>query len=705
MKDVFSRLAPFIQEYIYSHEWDVLRPIQIAACACIWETKHNVLLASGTASGKTEAAFLPILTELDAQPSSSVGILYISPLKALINDQFERIEDMLRQTDIPVTKWHGDVSQNVKAKLIQHPRGILQITPESLEAMLMRNRANVIRLFGDLRYVVIDEVHYFMNDDRGLQLLCLLERIQRLIGICPRRIGLSATLGDYVAAKEWLSSGTHTPCELPLVPDEKRRIGLRIAYFTEQRQAEQGYYAYLYEKTLGKKCIVFANSKADVEESMAHLKQIAKEKHTKDVYFVHHANVATSLRKQAEEEMKREDTVSVTGATLTLELGIDVGKLDRIVQIGAPYTVSSFVQRLGRCGRRGKMAEMLFLFKREKPDEKAPFYKVIDFALLKNIAIVSLYLEEKWIEPIEKHTLPYSLLYHQTMSHLFSVGCASPKELAQSILTLSPFQKISKETYKALLRFWIEIKELERDEEGNLLIGERGEKKVNFFQFFSVFEEAVEYAVRAGSQEIGTVQALYPVGESFSLAGFTWRVVEVNEEKKQIFVKKTNGVAKVAWNGEFTNFVPTKVMQMVKHILEEAEEYRFLDEWASKELASMRRVAKLAGITRKKIVKLTENMFALFPWLGTKEMLGLSFRLTHEGIENAIQYEAGLPIFIALKAESEEEVEHILYHLQTNKIDKSELTVPENMEKPGKYNRYIPKHFLKEQFLEDCVEI
>ena len=578
MKDVFSKLAPFIQEYIYNHGWEEIRPIQVAACECIWETDKNLLLASGTASGKTEAAFLPILTALEEKPSSSIGILYISPLKALINDQFERIEEMLKEADIPVTKWHGDVSQSAKAKLMKCPRGILQITPESLEAMLMRNRANVIRLFSDLRYIVIDEVHYFMNDDRGIQLLCILERIQKLIGKVPRRVGLSATLGNYSLAKKWLSAGTDKECVVPEVPELKRKVGLKIAYFTGERQEEQGYYSYLYEKTLGKKCIVFANAKADVEESIAHLKDIANKKHTKDVYFVHHANVATSLRKQAEEEMKREDTLTVTGATLTLELGIDVGRLDRIIQIGCPYTVSSFVQRLGRCGRRGQMAEMLFLYKREKQDDKSPFYKVMDFALLKNIAILLLYLQEKWIEPMEKNTLPYSLLYHQTMSHLFSVGCASPKELAKTILTLTPFQKVSKEEYKALLRYWISIQEIERDEDGNLLIGEKGEKKVNFFQFFSVFEEAVEYAVRDGAQEIGTVQALFPLGETFSLAGFTWKVVEVNEEKRQIFVKKTNGVAKVAWNGEFANFVPTKVMQKVREVLQEAEEYRFFDE-------------------------------------------------------------------------------------------------------------------------------
>ena len=350
MENVFERLAPFIQEYIYRNGWSEIRPIQVAACDLILNTENNILLASGTASGKTEAAFLPILTDLYENPSHSVAVLYISPLKALINDQFIRIEEMLEETDITVTKWHGDVPQNAKSKLIRNPKGILQTTPESLEAMLMRNPGNILKLFSDLRYIVIDEVHYFMNDDRGLQTLCIIERIQRIIGKEPRRIGLSATLGDYELATQWLSAGTKRKTVIPSVPEEKRKIRLGIKYYEiEEKEDETSildYYKDLYEKTLNKKCIIFSNSKSEVEENIAHLKKIAKNRNTKDIYYVHHANISNSLRRQAEEQMKSEEENAITGATVTLELGIDLGKLDRIVQTGSPFTVSSFVQRL-----------------------------------------------------------------------------------------------------------------------------------------------------------------------------------------------------------------------------------------------------------------------------------------------------------------------------------------------------------------------
>ncbi len=352
MSSMFDRLAPFIQEYIYRNNWESIRPIQVAACDLILNTEDNVLLASATASGKTEAAFLPILTDMYENPGKSVYVLYISPLKALINDQFIRIEDMLKETDYKVTKWHGDVSQTIKNKIFKNPNGIMQTTPESLEAMLMKNQGNIIKLFSDLRYVVIDEVHYFMNDDRGLQLLCILERIQKIIKRQPRRIGLSATLGDYEAAKEWLNSGTGRSCKVPNVIEEKRKIRLGIKYFNVEEGKNQNsiwvldYYNMLYEKTLNKKCIIFSNSKSEVEDNISHLKRIANNRKTDDVYYVHHANISQALRKEAEEKMKSEQNMAVTGATLTLELGIDLGRLDRIIQTGAPLSVSSFVQRL-----------------------------------------------------------------------------------------------------------------------------------------------------------------------------------------------------------------------------------------------------------------------------------------------------------------------------------------------------------------------
>ncbi len=736
MKNVFESLAPFIQEYIYRNGWTEIRPIQVAACDLVFNTESNILLASGTASGKTEAAFLPVLTDIYNKPSKSIAVLYISPLKALINDQFIRIEDMLKETEIKVHKWHGDVAQNAKNKALKNPSGIMQTTPESLEAMLMRNPGNVLKLFSDLRYIIIDEVHYFMNDDRGLQLLCILERIQRIIQKEPRRIGLSATLGDYEIAKNWLSQGTKRKCEMPEIPEEKRKIRLGVKYYqikeeenqkeiteeSEMQDDQEGfeeteepkeksvsildYYKDLYEQTLNRKCIIFSNSKSEVESNIAHLKRIAKIRHTKDVYFVHHASISTTLRKQAEETMKQEDELAVTGATLTLELGIDLGRLDRIVQTGSPFTVSSFVQRLGRSGRRGQPSEMLFFFKEEIEDRPKEFYEKIDFSFLKCIAIIELYLKEKWIETLEKNSCPYSLLYHQTMSYLFGMGAVSPKELAKYILTLSPFKAIEKEDYKKLLRYLLEKQEIEKDEEGNLLIGMQGERKVNNFQFFSVFSTPVEYSVRSGAQQIGTVQTPYIVGQQFGLAGFTWKVLDINEEKRQIYVKKVGGISKIGWNDEGDFYTHTKILKKIKEILSEEEEYRYLDKNSLQRLKEIREIAKKADLTEKRVIQLAKNTFLIFPWLGTKQMLALSFCLDEEGLKNQIYYRTGMPLFIQIKTDLEQsKIEEILEEILRKPIDKTKFEIPDMLQKSGKYNFMIPKELLKKQFIEDCVDV
>ena len=242
---IFERFPNFIREYIYSHSWESLRAVQVAAAKTIFDTDKNLLLTSSTASGKTEAAFFPILSLLHEDTPSSVGVLYIAPLKSLINDQFERLDDLLDMTGVRVTHWHGDVAMSHKKKLLEKPSGILQITPESLEAMLINRSNDIPRLFGDLRFVVIDEIHTLTGTDRGNQIICLLSRIAHLIGFHPRRIGLSATIGDPELAAEWLTADTGKGIDVPLFEGEKIKWRLGLEHFYIQNPEAQ----YAEEKT------------------------------------------------------------------------------------------------------------------------------------------------------------------------------------------------------------------------------------------------------------------------------------------------------------------------------------------------------------------------------------------------------------------------------------------------------------------------
>lgn len=704
-KSAFEQLAPFIQDYIYRNRWTELRDIQVAACDIIFNTDANLLLTSGTASGKTEAAFLPIITKIYQDPPKTVGVLYISPLKALINDQFERLTDLLVEAEIPVCKWHGDVNQNHKDKLRKKPAGILQITPESLEAMLTYRKNEAILLFADLRFIVIDEVHYFIGENRGIQLQSILERIERLSGAHPRRVGLSATVGNIQEVEAWLSQGTTRECITPTYQMPLRKVHLAIDAATHEVE----FYDKLYQNTLGKRCIVFSNAREEVELNIGHLKQISKRQGTKDVYLVHHGNVSGGLREYTEEVMKTSDQKIVTGATVTLELGIDVGELERIVETGAPYSVSSFVQRLGRSGRKTNISEMMFLFNKKDQDDTEQkgkdFYQQIDWDLILTISIVELYMKDHFVEPLTSDQLPFAVLYHQTMCYVTSRGSISPQELAQYMLTLSPFKKVSQEDFRKLLHYLIEKDQLEVDEGGNLMIGLKGERTVNRYQFLTVFENEIEYSVRFESQEVGTVSTIVPVGETLILAGNSWKVVDVNEEKRQIFVKKISGLAKSYWIGPSTSAIHSRLIQKMKEVLLSKEEYSYLREDASKLLDKSRQIFLHAGLDQEVVIRLSNQKYAIFPWLGTKSFVTLQYALKHYGIQTSSYSSYQVPIFLEVKnISSKTEIENILKRVITEPLSKEELSVEGAMIEE-KNNQFVPKELLEKHFLEDFIQI
>ena len=722
--NVFERLAPFIQDYIYRNEWEELRANQVAACEVIFDSDDNLLLSSGTASGKTEAAFLPVLTKLYEQPSASVGVLYISPLKALINDQFKRLDQLLIDSGIPVTKWHGDASQSQKQKLIKNPEGILQITPESLESLITNKRGACMSLFSDLRFVIIDEVHYFMRDVRGVQLLCVLERLQKLTGVIPRRIGLSATLGDLSLAEEWLNTGTGRSCASPVTDEGKKRIRLHIERFVnyaEKRDVDEydgretgnggsfgnigdrEHYEYLFQQTLDKKTIIFTNSREETEFVMAHLKEIALQKKAPDVYRVHHGNVSALIRENTEDEMKNDDEKIVTGATVTLELGIDIGSLDQAVQIGAPLSVSSFAQRLGRCGRRGQVPQLLFTFVESIKINSGDVLGPINWDFIRTIAIIEIYLREHWIEPIPPLHHAYNLLYHQTMSVLKSNGEMSAAALAQSVLSLGSFQHITKEDYKLLLTHMIETDQLQRTENGGLIIGREGEKIVNSHKFLTVFLAPEYLLVKDENRTIGTVDKVYPVGTRFALAGLSWETVEVNAKSKVIFVKKVPGISVVDWDVDFNADLHTMLVRKIRSVLREDTEYPYLSDRCKERLAEIQYITRNSGILENLVTPLSNKKFAVFPWVGTRQLMTLHYALLKRGVVNKLPWSRAVYLEVIFQG-SKEELEQIIKNILVSELDLYSLPLPDKVQIDGKYNEFVPKELLRKQFIEDYLD-
>lgn len=775
----FDRYAPFVQDFIYNHNWENLRSIQVAAADAIFNTDENVLLTASTASGKTEAAFFPILTELWENPPASVGAIYIGPLKALINDQFYRLGDLCEEADIPVWHWHGDVSASHKAKMLKHPSGILQITPESLEALLMHKHAAVPRLFCDLRYVVIDEVHSLLRGDRGGQTLCLIERLGRMAGVNPRRIGLSATIGDPERTGAFLASGTGRGCIIPRFEEPRRvwRLSMEHFYITGPQATERALQdhgpqqadvlkvervaggedrsganddgprmapralpdpdgptvldaddnallaptdtapndadpgiGYIFERTRGRKCLVFVNSREEAEAVCSMLRSYCEARHEPDRFLIHHGNLSASYRETAEDIMRDEEQLQTTVTTATLELGIDIGRLERAFQIDAPFTVSSFLQRMGRTGRRDDPPEMHFVMREEQPEPRSMMPETVPWKLIQGIALVQLYREEKWVEPPALDRLPYSLLYHQVMATLASCGELYPAELAQRVLTLSYFHRVSADDLRVLLHHLIDTDQVEVTEGGGLIVGISGERITNSFKFYAVFQENEEFTVRCESSELGTIVNPPPAGERIAIAGHCWLVEEVDWKRHLVFCTQVKGRVP-AYFGDCAGDINTHVLERMKRALEEHDAYPYLLGNARARLAQARHVAANAGVAgrdSRPLINLGGDTWALFPWLGSYAFLALERLLKIKCAD-----ELGLkgldpsrPYFMQFRMKADEET---FYRVVAAEAEADfapiDLVYPGEVPYFDKYDEMLPAELVRKGFAEGVLDI
>lgn len=752
--DIFERYAPFIQDFIYRNSWESLRAVQVAAGDAIFNTDDNLLLCASTASGKTEAAFFPILSLFYEDPPASVGALYIGPLKALINDQFTRLNDLCEEARIPVWHWHGDVSQSHKNKLLKNPSGILQITPESLEALLLHKHSAVPSLFHDLRFVVIDEVHSLMRGDRGGQTLCLLERLSRLAGVNPRRIGLSATIGDLEATGRFLGAGTGRGTMIPRIdskgqtwrlsmehfymsgdqasaaqepeieslPGQAEDTGLRffeetgegdiplpqmsLSQDTPPEGADPGI-GYVYTNTSGKKCLVFCNSREEAEAVTTTLRRYCEAGHEADRFLIHHGNLSASFRETAEELMKDEEQCRTTVTTSTLELGIDIGRLERAFQLDAPFTVSSFLQRMGRTGRRGQPPQMWFVMREEHPEPRAMLPEFIPWKLLQGIALVQVYLEERWVEPPVLDRLPYSLLYHQTMSTLAGDGEMTPAELAARVLSLTYFRNVSQEDFRILLRHLIANDHIQLTERGGLIVGLAGERITNSFKFYAVFQENVEYTVRAESQELGTIVKPPPIGDKIAIAGHTWVVEEVDHKRHNVYCHMVKGMVP-AYFGECPGDIHTHILERMRRALGERTIYPYLMAGARERLENGRHYALNGGLLETPLINMGGDMWVLFPWLGSYAFLALErfLKVKVKPVLGLKGIDSSRPYFIQFTMKAgREEFFRVLGELAARPLDPMELLGPAEVPVFEKYDELLPPQLVRKGFAYGVLDI
>ena len=704
MKGRFNSLPWFLKEYIHSNRWEGFREVQERAFDVLFGSDSHLLISSGTSSGKTEAALFPVVSSIYSNPPRSIGAVYVGPLKALIDDQFQRLEPMLKDSYIEVTGWHGDIGPESKRRLLDVPSGILQITPESLQNIVATRPEDLERLFGDLRFVVIDEVHAFMGEDRGSQLLCCLERLETLAGCEPRRIGLSATISDTGSTAEWLSAGTGRRTAVVSDP----RIGerdLEIMFYRfpadgpETRQervvAANMYYRRLYGEIRGKSCIVFTNSRVIAERTGRSLSKLAKALGDEDSVFVHHGSISKDLRKAAEDSLKDRNRKTATVSTVTLELGIDVGSLDAVVQIDTPYTCSSLVQRMGRSGRRGGKQTMR-MFCREDLTEWWASIEGVSMDLVKGVAMATLVLRDGWTEPVRIRKLPYGLLFHQTMEHIRCGIGTRFSDLTSRVLTLYPFRAISKEDYATLVRGMISSGILMRMEDGTILLTDAGEKISSDRSFCSVFTVKKEIEVKNEGKQVGSIQEMPEIGELIQLAGRIWSVVKTDPKAMSIDVEETEGSANTLWKSGVPD-TDNKVMERMRDVLASDEDYDFLDGSAREELARCRKAAREAGMLEG-VVDM-DGWYRIYPWVGTTAFDTLC-RVLRNVCDKVLERP---PFFVDVLTELDwGELEETVERYSDPKFAYD--LVGDDRLVFGKYDRYVPEELLLKAFSEDRLD-
>jgi ATP-dependent Lhr-like helicase len=620
----FELLSKPIKKFIYEKGWESLRPIQAAAISRILISDENFILASRTASGKTEAAFLPILSKLDFS-KPGVQVLYISPLIALINDQFYRIEELCKNLDIPVTKWHGESNKTLKERLLKHPSGIVLITPESLEAMFVNKPFNVKQLFSNLKYVVVDEIHSFIGTDRGTQLKSLLSRLQNINSESFSIIGLSATIGDYDEAKKFTGNEEKTKV---LLDRAAKDVNVSFRYFkNEDENLPQELINDLYRETKDSKTLVFPNSRGKVEEVAVRLKKLSKKLKGHENYFSHHSAVDREVREYVEFFAKnnRQQNFCIS-CTSTLELGIDIGTVDKIVQIDATHSIASLIQRLGRSGRK------------EGANSNLQLYATNPWSLLQSIACWLLY-QEGFIEPPQKNERPYDILVHQALSITKGRSGIQLKDLITQLKTNAAFRQIEESEIKEILNYLIEIDFLEKLQQ-EVIIGIEGEKVVNSREFYSVFKTEENFKVVNAGNAIGEIPFSPQIkeGENILLSARIWKISFIDPKAKKIGVMPARDGKRPKFFGE-GGVICHRIREKMLQILYSQDKYEFLDPISCEEIEILRREFSVFNIKNLHIERpllLKEKQLELYTFFGTRVNRTVKLLLDIAGVENLL---------------------------------------------------------------------
>lgn len=597
----FGRFPPRLQQAIVSRlGWTSLRPVQDMAGAAILDGLNAVVLAP-TAGGKTEASMFPVISRLIEEPPNGVGALYIAPIKALLNNQEERLGTYAEMVGMSRFVWHGDTSASTKRTFLKAPCEILMTTPESLEVMLLSSKVDAQAVFRDLRAVIIDEVHAFAGTDRGAHLMSVLERLSHAAGAGDvQRIGLSATVGNPAEILQWLQGSSSRQGIVVDPPKQLSRREVLIRHAADSMRIGRA----AAEIGKGNKSLMFCQSRALSEEIADGMRGRGV-----DVY-VHHSSVSLEERQAAEETFTSGGNACIV-CTSTLELGIDVGDLDLVLQVDAPSTVSSFLQRMGRTGRRSDTVANTTFFCQDGE------------AVLQATAIVEL-ARSGWVEPVRRNSRSWPVLAHQLMALTLQFGGISAERAWEQLAAVPDFGGVTDEEFGHLVRHMVAGGWL-FSAGGLLSLGATAERRFgrkNFMDLYAVFSSPANYRVIGpGSSELGVleqdfVDRLVEGMTAFLLGGRAWTVEIIDHSQRLVTARPAPKGAKPRWGSHLPQFLGWDLCRKMRELIVGTDVPPYLDPAAARMLEDWR--ADLGDTLSKTRlpIQLDEGGLALWTFAG-----------------------------------------------------------------------------------------
>lgn len=653
----YERFHPRVQRWIRRQRWGALRPIQEEAAAPILEGARDVVIAANTAGGKTEAAFLPIASrvaeEWEDENVGALSVLYISPLKALINDQFERLQALFEPLDVPVFRWHGDVSASRKRRA-RTEGGLLLITPESLEAQFIRRGHEMGAWLAPLRYVVIDELHAFVGGERGRQLQSLLHRVELAARRRVPRVALSATMGDMDMASAFLRPGAGAEAEQIVDADERQTVQLQVRGYehrppkaaetaSEEDSEEDGkedslgglveITAHLYEKLRGGRHLVFANKRETVEKCADLLRRRCEEAGVPNEFWAHHGSLGRSLREEAEARLQAGNKPTSIVATTTLELGIDVGSIETIAQVGPPPSVASMRQRLGRSGRKKDAPAVLRVYVQEK--EITAESAVLDrlrARLVRSVAMVRL-LARGWNEPPQAGGLHLSTLVQQVLSLIAQRGGLRAEQGYEALCARGPFRNVTEAQFAQVLRDLGRADLITQTHDGALMLDLKGERLVDHYEFYAAFMTPEEFRLVAKGRSLGSLPIVAPLyeGRYLIFGGQRWKVLSVDEQGKVVQLAPAAGGRSPSFDGGGGALLHKAIRHEMRAVYEETGRPRFLGPDGQRLLEQGRRAFSEKYLAERVLFADGPHV-EWFPWTGDRAVNALALELRQRDV-------------------------------------------------------------------------